>query len=519
MRHPLMQKRPCWRVAPQIDGYAPKGPLEPSGLQGRRNQAYVVSVRHWSYLVPNANANIQLADIDRQSLFHPATSIRDHLQHGPLIASTARGIWVKDESGRNLMDFGAGLWCVNVGYGRKELSEAAAAAIGNLSYFPLFFSCSNEPVIRLADRVLSQFHEHAGASHLSKVFFGSSGSDANDTNFKLVRYYNNMRKLPHKKKIISRWGAYHGSTLASASLTGIPGYHKAFDLPGPDVIHASCPHYYGFAEGDETEERFVDRLIDELKTIIFREGADTIAAFIAEPIMGTGGVIVPPRAYFERVQTVLDENDILFIADEVITGLGRTGSYYATGLYSLKPDIVTLAKGLTSAYFPLSASVVSERIWAVLCETSTEVGPFMHGFTYSGHPVGAAIGLANLDIIERENLIGNAARMGSLLIEQLRRRLADHPYVGDVRGVGLMVGIEFVADKKSRRSFRAGAYPHRQVQRQAAERSLLVRALPYGSVTSLSPPLTITAEEVEEGVNRYVAAAQAAIPAMRDLAT
>ena len=394
-----------------------------------------------------------------------------------------------------------------------------ATAIRNLSYFPLFFSCSNEPAIRLADRILSQLHEHAGARHLSKVFFGTSGSDANDTNFKLVRYYNNLRKLPRKKKIISRWGGYHGSTLASASLTGIPGYHKAFDLPGPDVVHAACPHFYRFAQDDETEERFVDRMVDEIKSIIVREGADTIAAFIAEPVMGTGGVIIPPRGYFDKVQAVLDENDILFIADEVISGLGRTGAYYATGLYSLKPDIVTLAKGLTSAYFPLSASVVSERIWSVLRETSPEVGPFMHGFTYSGHPVGAAVAMANLDIIERESLIENAATMGSLLIEKLRERLADHPYVGDVRGVGLMIGIEFVADRKSRRNFKAGAYPHRQVQQQAAERSLLVRALPFGNVTSLSPPLTITAEEVEEGVSRYVAAAQAAIPAMHELAT
>jgi L-2,4-diaminobutyrate transaminase len=463
--------------------------------------------------------NVQLGDIDRQAIFHPATSIAEHLQHGPLIASTAQGIWVKDQIGRNLMDFGAGLWCVNVGYGRTELAEAASKAIRDLSYFPLFFSCSNEPAIRLADRILSQFHEQAGAKHLSKVFFGNSGSDANDTNFKLVRYYNNLRKLPRKKKIISRWGAYHGSTMASASLTGIAGYHKAFDLPGSDVIHASCPHFYRFAEGEETEERFVNRLVEELKSIISREGADTIAAFIAEPIMGTGGVILPPNGYFERVQHLLEENDILFIADEVISGLGRIGSYYATGHYSLRPDIVTLAKGLTSAYFPLSASVISERIWSVLCEASPETGPFLHGFTYSGHPVGAAIAMANLDIIERENLIENAAKMGSLLIERLRQGLADHPYVGDVRGVGLMIGIEFVAEKSSRLAFKPGNYPHRQVQQQAADRSMLIRALPYGNVTSLSPPLTITSEEVEEGARRYVAAAQAAIPAMRKLAS
>jgi L-2,4-diaminobutyrate transaminase len=468
--------------------------------------------------VPNAISNLQLDDVDRQCVFHPATSIADHLRHGPLIASAARGIWVKDQGGRDLMDFGAGLWCVNVGYGRSELADAAAAAICNLSYFPLFFSCSNEPVIRLADRILSQFHEHARARHLSKVFFGSSGSDANDTNFKLVRYYNNLRKLPRKKKIVSRWGAYHGSTLGSASLTGIPGYHKAFDLPLPDVLHASCPHFFRYAEAGETEEQFTRRMTGELKDIIKREGADTIAAFFAEPIIGTGGVIIPPSGYFEQVQAILDENDILFIADEVISGLGRVGSYYATGLYGLKPDIVTLAKGLTSAYFPLSASVVSERIWNVLRDASPEVGPFMHGFTYTGHPVGAAIAMANLDIIEREKLIENSARMGTLLINRLRERLADHPFVGDVRGVGLMIGIEFVADKKNRRFFKAESYPHRLIQQQAGERCLLVRALPFGHVTSMSPPLSITAEEVEEGVNRYTAAAEAAVPAMRQIA-
>jgi L-2,4-diaminobutyrate transaminase len=466
----------------------------------------------------HAKPNLQLADIDRQALFHPVTSIADHLQNGPLIASTARGIWVKEESGRDLMDFGAGLWCVNIGYGRTELADAAAEAMRKLCYFPLFFSCSSEPIIRLADRILSQFHEQAGARHLSKVFFGNSGSDANDTNFKLVRYYNNLRKLPRKKKIISRWAGYHGATMASASLTGIPGYHNAFDLPSPDVIHAACPHYYRFARDGELEQHFVTRMVDDIKSIISREGADTIAAFIAEPVMGTGGVIPPPRGYFEQVQALLDENDILFIADEVISGFGRTGSYFATGLYQLKPDIVTLAKGLTSGYFPMSASVVSERVWNVLRDASPEVGPFLHGFTYSGHPVGAAVAMANLDIVESEQLTKNAATRGAQLLNRLRDRLADHPYVGDVRGVGLMIGIEFVADKNTRMAFKAGTYPHRLVQRHASDKSLLIRALPIGDVTALSPPLTITDDEVEEGVNRYVAAAQAAIPAMRELA-
>jgi len=346
--------------------------------------------------------NFSLEEMDRQSLFHPVTALADHLKNGPMILSDGHGVTVKDQHGRDLLDLGAGLWCVNIGYGRPEIAEAAAEAIRNLSYYHLFSSASNEPIIRLADRVLTLFREKADAGHLSKVFFGCSGSDANDTNFKLVRYYNNILGRPQKKKIISRLGAYHGLTYAAGSMTGIPSYHKAFDMPIEGVLHTSCPHYFRFGKPGEDEDAFTTRMVGDLKDMIAREGADTIAAFIAEPIMGTGGVFLPPKGYFEHVQAVLAENDILFIADEVITGFGRTGSWFATGLYNLKPDIVTLAKGITSAYFPVSASVISERMWNVLLNASPEYGPVMHGFTYSGHPVGGAIGVANLDIMERE---------------------------------------------------------------------------------------------------------------------
>jgi L-2,4-diaminobutyrate transaminase len=463
-------------------------------------------------------ANYSLEEMDRQSLIHPATSIADHLKNGPTIVAGGAGVRIRDHSGRELIDCGAGLWCVNIGYGRAELGEAAAQAMRDLGYYHTFASYSNEPIIRLADRVLGIFHEKAGAGHLSKMFFGTSGSDANDTNFKLVRYFNNLRGRPQKKKVISRLGSYHGLTYAAGSLTGIPSFHKAFDLPIEGVFHTSCPHFYRFAEPGEDEEAFTDRMVSDLETLIAREGAETIAAFIAEPIMGTGGGFLPPKGYFRRVQEILAENDILFIADEVITGFGRTGAWFATGLFDLKPDIVTLAKGITSAYFPLSASVISEQIWTVLRDASPAMGPLMHGFTYSGHPVGGAVGLANLDIMERERLVENSAEMGTYLRDRLSHRLADNPFVGDIRGAGLMVAVEFVADKKSRRFFDPEAQPHRIVSRRVLDEGVLVRALPYADVTSFSPPLCITRSDIDEVVERYARGLDRAMPELRQLA-
>ena len=466
-----------------------------------------------------AAANYSLEEMDRQSLLHPATSITDHLKNGPAIIAGGSGIRLRDPQGRELIDCAAGLWCVNIGYGRAELGEAAARAMSELGYYHTFGSFSNEPIIRLADRVLGLFRERAGAGHLSKIFFGTSGSDANDTNFKLVRYYNNLRGLPRKKKIISRLGSYHGLTYAAGSLTGIPAFHRAFDLPVDGVFHTSCPHFFRFAQPGEDEEAFTARMVRDLEALIAREGADTIAAFIAEPIMGTGGGFVPPKGYFPRVQEVLAEHDILFIADEVITGFGRTGAWFATGLYNLQPDIVTLAKGITSAYFPLSASVISEKIWGVLRDASPEAGPLMHGFTYSGHPVGGAVAMANLDIIEREGLVENSAEMGRYLRDRLTERLGGHPFIGEVRGAGLMVAVEFVADKKARRFFDPQAQVHRIVQRQVLVEGVLVRALPYGEVVSFSPPLCITRRDIDQIVDRFSRGVERAMPELRALAS
>jgi len=459
-----------------------------------------------------ARPNYTLEDMDRHSLFHPLTSVATHMEKGPHIIDTGKGVRLRDSSGRDLLDCSGGLWCVNIGYGRPEIAEAARKAILDLNYFHLFGSSSTEPAIRLADRVLALLHEHADAKHLKRVFFGCSGSDANDTNYKLVRYYNNVRGKPHKKQIISRTGGYHGLTAAATSLTGIPVYHNAWNLPPADVIYTSCPHYYRFAKDSEDEATFRDRMIAEIEAIIGREGADTIGAFIAEPIMGTGGVLLPPVDYFTRVQELLDHHDILLIVDEVITGFGRTGQWFGTGLYGLKPDLVTLAKGITSAYFPVSASIVSERVWDVLASASPEYGPVMHGFTYSGHPVGAAIGLANIAILETEGMVGNSARLGRYLLQGLRERVGHHRYIGDIRGEGLMIGVEFMADRSKRRPFAPTSNAHRLVAAKSVEHGLLVRALPFIEVLAFSPPLCISSADCEEAIDRFARALDAATP-------
>jgi adenosylmethionine-8-amino-7-oxononanoate aminotransferase len=451
--------------------------------------------------------NISLADMDKMSLFHPVSSIDDLQKNGPQIYTAATGVEVTRDSGQTLLDMGAGLWCVNIGYGRPELVKAGADAMQALSFQHFFGGASAEPTIRLADRLLSLFRDTVPGSDMARVFFGNSGSDANDTAMKLVTYYNNLRGKPAKKKIIARKGAYHGLTMASGSLTGIEGYHTAFDLPISGVLHTSCPHHFAFAHKDESEAAFTNRLVAELEDMIAREGADTIAAFIAEPVMGTGGVLLPPEGYFARIQEVLDRHDILLIADEVITGFGRTGQWFGSGTYGLRPDIVSLAKGLTSAYFPMSASIISNRMWDVFASASAERGAVMHGFTYSGHPVGAAIALANLEIIERENMVENSARLGPVLLDALRHAAGDNPHVGDIRGIGLMAGVEFAG-------FPAGTAPHKLVAKHAMDAGVLTRGLPFMPVTSFSPPLCVTEAEITEAAQRYAKALQAATPAL-----
>lgn len=446
---------------------------------------------------PSHNASLE--DMDKQSFFHPFTSIPDHAEHGPRIMQSGMGVHVTDTRGRRYLDGAAGLWCVNVGYGRQEIVDAIAAQASRLPFFHSFTSMSNEPAIRLADRIMRWV-----PPHMSKVFFGNSGSDANDTNIKLVWYYNNLLGRPAKKKIIARERAYHGVTIGAASLTGLTYCHDAFDLPLPQVIRAkSVDSYRGNPDG-LSEADFASHLADDIEALILREGPDTVAAFIAEPVMGTGGVLVPPEGYFPKVQAVLDKHDVLMIADEVICGFGRLGSKSGTDHFGIRPDIMTLAKGLSSGYQPISASVISERIWTVLETEGRRMPSFSHGFTYSAHPVAAAAAIANLNIVEREDLVGNAKRSGAILKAALEKELADCPIVGDIRGVGLMLAIELVADRSRKYPIGASHKAPQKIVARGYENGIIVR--PLANHIAMSPPLILSEADIEELVTGLKAA-------------
>jgi L-2,4-diaminobutyrate transaminase len=340
---------------------------------------------------------------------------------------------------------------------------------------------------------------------MSKVFFGNSGSDANDTQIKIVWYYNNALGRPEKKKIIARQRGYHGVTVAAAGLTGLPGLHAGFDLPLPFIRHTRAPHRLWEGHG-LSDEAFLSLLIDDLEQLIAREGADTIAAMILEPIMGAGGVIVPPAGYYAAVQEVLDRNDILLIADEVICGFGRLGTMFGAEAMGMKPDLITVAKGLTSAYFPLSACMVSERVWEGLLAGGDQFGPFGHGYTYTSHPVGAAAALANIDILERENLVAQAGERGQTLHACLQKHFGAHPLVGEIRGQGLIGAIELVADKNEPKPLDPGLKTAARVVAAARERGVITRALPNSDSLAFSPPFVITDAQLEELVAGVAAA-------------
>ncbi|MFO0335768.1 MAG: aminotransferase class III-fold pyridoxal phosphate-dependent enzyme, partial [Pseudomonadota bacterium] len=382
----------------------------------------------------------ELVDLDRRYAFHPFTALADHEREGA-VAMMVRGEGVKlwDANGREYVDAMAGLWCVNVGYGRRELADAMHAQALRLPYCHAFSSLAADAPALLSERLIRM-----APGAMSKVFFGNSGSDANDTQAKIVWYYNNVRGRPAKKKIIARLRGYHGVTVMSAGMTGLPGLHAGFDLPLPQIRHVKAPHRLWEGWG-LTDAQFVAKLVEDLERTIAQEGADTIGAMIAEPIQGAGGVIVPPPGYFAAIQPILKRHDILLIADEVICGFGRLGTRFGCDAFGVVPDLITVAKGLTSAYFPLSGVLVSENVWSVLKEGGAKYGPFGHGYTYSSHPIGAAVALANLDLLEREDLIGQAGRRGLHLHRRLREAFDDHPLVGEVRGQGLIAAVEFVA--------------------------------------------------------------------------
>jgi 4-aminobutyrate---pyruvate transaminase len=436
-----------------------------------------------------------LAQLDLDHLFHPSTDLLGHRSSGPQIWTRGQGIYVYDSEGREYLEGMAGLWCTALGYGEKELARVAAEQMETFCYGPLFAGKSNEPSIRLAAK-LAEWVPIEGARFL----FGCSGSDANDTQVKLMRYYFNAIGQPQKKKILSRGNAYHGVTMATAALTGLPAFHKHFDLPMDDVIHIGSPNFYRHGRPGESESEFAERLAEELREVIRREGAEHIAALIAEPLMGAGGVILPPKGYWERIGPILEENDILLIDDEVVCGFGRTGQPFGCQTYDMRPHTMTMAKALSSAYQPISAVAVPPFMFDAIVEAAGGIGLFAHGLTYAGHPVAAAVALRNLELMEERGLMAHAAEVGEYFQQQLAP-IADHPLVGNLRGIGLIAGLELVSDKTTREQYPPSEKTAFKVAAACLAEGLIVRALP-GDVIAICPPLIITRDQVDELVEK-----------------
>ena len=436
-----------------------------------------------------------LATRDVETVLHPYVNLASFRDNGPLIIERGQGVFVYDSDGKGYIEGMAGLWCTALGYGNEELVEAATAQMRKLPFAHLFSGRSHDPAIELAEKL-----KEIAPVPISKTFFCNSGSEANDTQVKLVWYLNNALGRPRKKKIISRMKGYHGVTIVAASLTGLPANHRDFDLPLPGFLHVGCPHHYRFAEAGESEEDFATRLAAELDALIVKEGPDTVAAFIAEPVMGAGGVIVPPETYFAKVMQVCDRHDVFMISDEVICGFGRLGSTFGCEKLGFRPHSISIAKMLSSAYLPIAGVMIPENMYQALLTESKKIGVFGHGFTYGGHPVSAAVALKALEIYARDRIVEKAAARGTQFQARLQQ-LGDHPLVGEARGLGLIGGVELVADKKTKHAFApASGVGARAVQFAEAE-GLIVRVV-AGDTLTLSPPLIINAQEVDELFDR-----------------
>ncbi|AUG54975.1 aspartate aminotransferase family protein [Thalassospira marina] len=438
----------------------------------------------------NAGLGNSAASRDVASVLHPYTNFTAHEKTGPLVITKGNGIYVSDDNGNSYIEGMAGLWCASLGFSEKRLVAAATKQLETLPFYHNFASRSTDPTIDLAAKLLEM-----APVPMSKIFFANSGSEATDSAIKMVWYYHNAIGRPEKKKIISRKRGYHGVTVASASLTGLPGNHKLFDLPIDRILHTETPHFWREAQPYETEEDFATRLAESLEDLIQAEGPETVAAFIAEPIMGAGGVVVPPRTYFEKIQEVLARYDILFIADEVICGFGRTGRLFATETYRLKPDMITVAKQLSSAYQPISALFINEKIYAALKKGADEVGVFGHGFTYSGHPVAAAVALETLKIYEEDGIVDHVREVMGHFQKRLRD-LNKFDNVGETRGRGLIGAFELVADKCAKTPFTPTGWAGKAVAELCLKEGVILRAM--GDSVALCPPLIITDEQIDD---------------------
>lgn len=443
--------------------------------------------------------NDQLDAWDRETFLHPSTHFAQHARGESPTRIVVNGsrVHVEDRDGNRFLDAFAGLYCVNVGYGRQEIAEAIAAQAKQLAYYHAYVGHSTEASITLAKMVLDR-----APKGMSKVWFGLSGSDANETNIKFAWYYNNILGRPNRKKIISRRRAYHGSGLFTGSLTGLEVYHKKFNLPFPQVLHTEAPYYLRRPDLAMSEAEFVNHCARSLEDLIAQEGAETIAAFIGEPMLGTGGIVPPPAGYWQAIQPILKKNDILLIVDEVVTGFGRLGAMFASERYGLDADMISIAKGLTSAYAPLSGSIISEKVFEVLAQGTDEDGPINHGWTYSAHPICAAAGVANLKLVDQLGLVNNARDTGAYFRATLTDALGEHAHVGEVRGDGMLAAIEFVEDRASRTFFDAARKIATQVTGALARRGIIARAMPMGDILGFAPPLCLTRAESDEIVGK-----------------
>ena len=436
-----------------------------------------------------------LAARDAASILHPYTNGLANEADGSLIMTRGEGVYVYDDSGKRYIEGMGGLWCLSLGFGQERLANAAAAQMRQLSFYHGFNQKGHNVQIELAERLLAM-----APVPMSKVFFANSGSEANDTAIKLIWYRSNALGKPEKKKIIGRVKGYHGVTIAAASVTGTPINHQAFDLPIAGFLHTDCPHYYRSAEDGESEEAYATRCADNLEALIEREGPDTVAAFFAEPVMGAGGIILPPATYFEKIQAVLKKHDVLLVADEVICGFGRTGNMWGSQTYDLKPDILTCAKALTSGYIPISALMINERVFRPIAKQSAGIGALGHGFTYSGHPVAAAVALETLDIYDEIDLLATV-RAASPTLQDGIRRFADHPLVGEISGIGMLAVAELVADKETKEPFDPARKIGPYLLERALEHGLIVRAL--GDRIGFSPPLIIDNDQITDMFDRF----------------
>ena len=440
-------------------------------------------------------SNLSLAEKDVQHQLHPYTDARLHQEVGPLIIDRGEGVYVYDDRGKRYIEAMSGLWSVALGFSNERLIKAAEQQLRKLPFYHIFTHKAHAPSIELAEKLVE-----LAPVPMSKVFFTNSGSEANDTVVKLIWYRNNAIGKPAKKKFISRLNAYHGITTVSASLTGLPVNQRGFDVPLSGFYHVSCPHHYRHAKPGETEEQFADRLAAELESVILREGPETVAAFYGEPLMGAGGVIVPPRTYWDKIQSVCRKYDILVVADEVICGFGRTGRMFGSETFGIEPDVMVVSKQMSSSYQPIAGILINDKVFEGIADQSHTFGTLGHGFTGSGHPVASAVALENIKIIQEECLVGHAAEMGELLHAKLAG-FADHPLVGEVRGRGLIAAVELVFDRKTKAPLGTIGKMGRYLAGRAQEHGMITR--PIGDSIAFCPPLISTKAEIQLVVDTF----------------